>query len=216
MGRRALRKIDPSLDLSGHWKDVADLVDSWQLDTLIDRSAPLEVEVGSGKGLFLERATGERPEHNFVGIEVSRKYSRFSAARLARRERHHALMLHGDAFQVFAKHIREASLHAVHVYFPDPWWKKKHHKRRIMQDSFLQEVVRTLVPGGRLHFWTDVQAYFEEALECIRAFPQLEGPFEVVEVAAAHDLDFQSHFERRTRLDNLPVYRSEFERSQGR
>ncbi len=187
--------------------------ESWQLDKLFGRHAPLEVEVGSGKGLFLERATGQRPENNFVGIEVSRKYSRFSAARLARTERSEALVIHGDAFVIFARHVPDAALHAVHVYFPDPWWKKRHRKRRIMQPSFLQDVVRVLAPGGRLHFWTDVKEYFDVALEMIARFPALKGPFDVQETAAQHDLDFQSHFERRTRLEELPVYRSEFERA---
>jgi len=213
MGRRALRKIEPSLDLSAHWKDAASMPEFWQLDKLFDRSAPLEVEVGSGKGLFLERATGKRPENNFVGIEVSRKYSRFTAARLARTERSDALVIHGDAFVIFARHVADATLHAVHVYFPDPWWKKRHRKRRIMQPSFLQDVVRVLATGGRLHFWTDVKEYFDVALEAIARFPELKGPFDVPEIAAEHDLDFQSHFERRTRLGELPVYRSEFERA---
>ena len=212
MGRRALPKINPDLDLSSHWKDSATLPENWQLNQLFDRSAPLEVEVGSGKGLFLERATACRPENNFVGIEVSRKYCRFAAARLARGQRSHAIMLHADAFVVFARHIADASLHGIHVYFPDPWWKKRHHKRRIMQKSFLQDVIRTLVPKGRLHFWTDVRDYFDATLELIASFPELNGPFNVPEVAAEHDLDFQSHFERRTRLEELPVFRSEFER----
>jgi len=212
MGRRALPKINPDLDLSSHWKDCAELPENWQLDQLFDRAAPLEVEVGSGKGLFLERATACRSENNFAGIEVSRKYCRFAAARLARREQSDAIMLHGDAFVVFARHIATASLHAVHVYFPDPWWKKRHHKRRIMQEAFLQDEIRTLVPQGRLHFWTDVRDYFDATLELIAGFPEFTGPFDVPEVAAAHDLDFQSHFERRTRLEALPVFRSEFER----
>ena len=122
------------------------------------------------------------------------------------------MLLHGDAFVVFSRHIATASLHAVHVYFPDPWWKKRHHKRRIMQEVFLQDVIRTLVPQGRLHFWTDVREYFDASLELIADFPELKGPFDVPEVAAEHDLDFQSHFERRTRLEALPVFRSEFER----
>ena len=210
MGRRALRKIDPELNLSRHLKTWDELPQPWNAAALFGRDAPLEVEVGSGKGLFLVSAAGAAADHNFLGVEIAAKYARFSAARLAKRQLSNAVVLSGDALRLFRELLPDDSLAAVHVYFPDPWWKKRHHKRRVMNEPFLKDVVRTLAPGGRLHFWTDVEEYFEETLALIAAHTPLVGPLPVEERPADHDLDFRTHFERRMRLGGLPVYRSEF------
>jgi len=210
MGRRALRKIDPSLDLSDFFREAAELPPQFDPAVLFRRAAPLEVEVGSGKGLFLSGASRSQPEHNFLGIEIARKYARFAAARLTKQPVANALLVCGDALVLFRQWFPDSSLAAIHVYFPDPWWKKRHKKRRVMNEDFLRDVERTLVPGGKLHFWTDVAEYFQTTLALISATVQLAGSLPVVEKAAEHDLDYRTHFERRTRKHELPVYRAEF------
>jgi len=210
MGRRALRRIDPSLDLTPYLKTIDQLPRPWDHERLFSQPGPLEVEVGSGKGLFLRTASGDYPQRNFLGIEVSRKYARFAAAALAKRNRSNAIMLVGDALEVFSDWIADDALAAVHVYFPDPWWKKRHKKRRVMQPSFIHDIQRTLLPGGRLHFWTDVEEYFETTLALLAAETDLEGPLDVPETAAEHDMDYRTHFERRTRLHRETVYRAEY------
>lgn len=210
MGRRALPKIDPQLDLSGHLLTLDGLPQPWDAAAIYDRTAPLEVEVGSGKGLFLQNVARAVPEHDFLGIEVGGKYARFIAARLAKRELSNARIIHGDGLRLFREFLPDESLAAVHVYFPDPWWKARHRKRRVMNEPFLVDVVRTLKPGGRLHFWTDVQEYFDTTLELIAQCTPLTGPQPVPERAAEHDLDYLTHFERRKRKAGLPIYRSEF------
>jgi len=157
MGRRALPKVDPEIDLSSHLRTVDTLPTPWNLTELFGRVAPLEIEVGSGKGLFLQNAAIARPEHDFLGVEVSGKYARFTAARLAKRQVANAVSVHGDGLRLFRELVPDSSLAAVHVYFPDPWWKRRHRSRRVLNEAFLADVVRTLVPHGRLHFWTDVQ-----------------------------------------------------------
>ena len=142
---------------------------------------PFEVEVGSGKGLFLQSAATARPDHNFLGIEVAQKYAHHTAARLAKRNLTNAIIVHGDAQRVFRELLPDNSLAAVHVYFPDPWWKKRHRKRRVMNEAFLKDVVRTLVPGGRFHFWTDVEEYFQSGLALVAEHTPLVGPLEVAE-----------------------------------
>jgi len=210
MGRRALRKVDPNLDLSRHLCFLDELPRPWNADALFAQPGPLEVEVGSGKGLFLQRAATAHPDRNFLGVEIARKYAVFTAARLAKLGLGNALVVHGDAVRLFAELLPDASVSAVHIYFPDPWWKKRHKKRRIMRLEFVQHVERVLVPGGRLHFWTDVAEYFQASCQLLVESTGLLGPFPVPEQPAQHDMDYRTHFERRVRLHQQTVYRAEF------
>ena len=213
MGRRALRKIDPAIDLTGHLKTFEQLPRPFGAEALFGRAGPLEVEIGSGKGLFLRRAAADRPEVDFLGIEVVAKYAQFAAAALAKAGLRNAMVVHGDALRVLHEFLPDEALAAVHVYFPDPWWKKRHKKRRVMRESLLLDVQRTLRPGGSLHFWTDVEEYFQTALALLAAHTALLGPLPVPEAPAEHDMAYRTHFERRVRKANEPVYRAEFRKA---
>lgn len=210
MPRRALRKIDPRIDLSGRLLRVESLPEDWRPSAVFPADTPLELEVGSGKGLFLETACLANPGRNLIGVEIAEKYAQACAARLVRHGLNNGLALHGDALFFIRNHVDSATLDAAHVYFPDPWWKKRHRKRRVMNAQLMGDFCRTLKPGGELHFWTDVLEYFEVSLELISQFPSLVGPLPVEQRPAEHDLDYQTHFERRTRKAELPVYRSRF------
>lgn len=210
MGRRALRQIDPDLDLNGFLKTPDELPSVCTNQTLFGRDTPLEIEVGSGKGLFIAAAAAECPRVNFLGIEVSRKYARFAAAKLARNRNPNAMMVHGDALELLHQRVPDSSVQAIHVYFPDPWWKTRHKKRRVMNRRFVEDVQRMLRAGGKLHFWTDVEEYFHTSVELVRQWTDLSGPQAVAERPAEHGLDYHTHFERRTRLHGQPVHRAEF------
>ena len=153
MGRRALRKIDPAVELAEHLRELPSL-DPPPLDpqTLFPQAAPLELEMGSGKGLFLERASAERPGHNFLGVELARKYAHFAAARLARARRSNARMISGDGLRLFREFLPDGCAVAVHVYFPDPWWKARHRKRRVLSEPFLLQAGRALAPAAETFF----------------------------------------------------------------
>ncbi len=210
MTRRALRKVEPSMDLSRHCKSLDELPRPWQPETLFGRRAPLEVEIGSGKGLFLRTAAAARAEADFLGIEIVPSYARLAAAGLARRGLNNAVVVIGDAARVLAEVLPDGSAAAVHVYFPDPWWKRRHKKRRVLQETLVRDVARVLRPGGVLHLWTDVREYFDTALGLLAEIAELDGPLGVAETPAAGDMDYRTHFERRTRLHGEPVYRAMF------
>jgi len=213
MGRRALPPQKTTADLSEHYYEIKALPEKWDIQTLFSSENPLEIELGSGKGLFLNRTAAENPARNFIGLEIRKKYAMYSAIRLERVGIANAVMFQGDGLLFCNKYIPTATVHAVHVYFPDPWWKQKHHKRRVLNVGFMGDVVRILQPGGKLHFWTDVRAYFDSTLELISQFDELIGPHDVQEQLAEFDMDYRTHFERRTRKHNETVYRSEFERA---
>jgi tRNA (guanine-N7-)-methyltransferase len=210
MGRRALRKVNPAVDVAKFLFAWGDFSCPFQPHEVFGRTAPLEVEVGSGKGMFLASVAARHPERDFLGIECSHKYAHFAAARLAKSQHTNAAIVCADAARVFAELLSDSSAEAVHIYFPDPWWKRRHHKRRVISEEFMAHVDRVLAPGGLLHFWTDVHEYFLTTLAMIAKFRSLEGPQNVPERPAEHDLDYRTHFERRTRQLGQPVYRAEF------
>ncbi|MDR0520585.1 MAG: tRNA (guanosine(46)-N7)-methyltransferase TrmB [Planctomycetaceae bacterium] len=214
MPRCAVKTIDPSIDLSAVLKmpeelPVSDLL-AWNSQVLFSRILPLELEIGSGKGLFINRASVQNPNHNFLGIEISKKYARLCAARLQSPPRSNAVMVCGDAFLVLKNHIPAGFLAAVHVYFPDPWWKRAHRKRRILRPEVLQLIENRLASGGSLHFRTDVEEYFLSTLDLLKQYTPLQGPFEIIEPETKNDSDYRTHFERRTRLHGKPVFIAEF------
>lgn len=210
MGRPRLRKIDPLLDLSQHYYVLSSLACPLDPSVLFGRRAPLEVDVGSGKGLFLRTVAPRHPERDFLGVEVAVSYARYAAAQLAKQAIPNAKVIQGDALRLFGEWLPDACLAAVHIYFPDPWWKKRHKKRRIMRESFLRDVERVLEPGGVMHFWTDVQEYFEVSLDLRAEVTHLEGPCSEFDSAGQEPSEFRTHFERRHRLQGVPIYRAMF------
>ncbi len=213
MARPALRKIDPAMDLSRNFKRLEELPRPWDPPAVFGRVAPLEVEIGSGKGLFLRSAAAAHPAVDFLGIEIAPRYAQYAAAGLVRSGIANAVVVAGDAARLFDEILPAESLAAVHIYFPDPWWKKRHKKRRVMRESLIRRIEQSLRSGGSLHFWTDVEEYFRTAAELIASETRLVGPVEVPERRAEHDMDYQTHFERRTRLHGERVYRAEYRKA---
>lgn len=168
---------------------------------------PVELEVGSGRGLFLVTAGQRQPERNFLGIECDFKEARRAAERIRKRALPNVRLLGADARLVMAEYVTTGSLSAVHVYFPDPWWKRRHHKRRLFTRPFLDQIARVLEPGGLLHAWTDVAEYFEmmgELLGKHRSFERLPDP---PEATPDNDLDYRTSFERKKRKAGLKINR---------
>jgi len=213
MPRSSLRRPGQGLDLSRHLAETDTVLEGLSSNNLFNNELPLELEIGSGKGLFLDTASAFNPSHNYVGVEIIAKYARHSAAKLARRQADNAMMLCGNAEPLLAKSISAGSLEAVHVYFPDPWWKKRHRKRRVLNESSILNLTRCLRPGGRFHLWTDVLDYFENTVELIAEIsPTLGVPIPEDEIPATHELDYRTHFERRSRQNRIPVYRVRYEK----
>jgi tRNA (guanine-N7-)-methyltransferase len=232
MPRQPINRNSTTISLDRHLRMVDQLPATISSQTLFGNDAPLEMEVGSGKGLFMQNASGRNPEHNFFGVEIAYKYAAQAAERLAKHDRVNAMMASGNAEPLLEKSIADQSLAAVHIYFPDPWWKKKHKKRRVVNPQSIKHIYRVLSPGGAFHFWTDVLEYFESAIEMIAAeVPQFGPPIPeepegdaapaattsqppTVESAVAAPIQpaYRTHFERRSRLHQIPVYRVRYDK----
>ena len=173
---------------------------------------PVEVEVGFGKGLFLVTAGQACPEVNFLGIEIERKYTLFTANRLAKRGLGNVRVACGDARAWLRDRLPAGAVQAVHVYFPDPWWKKRHQKRRLFTEEFAAVCERVLRPGGLLHLASDVEEYFGIIVGLVEQRPGFERlpPPDVKE--PAHDLDYLTNFERKYRREGRPIFRARYRR----
>ena len=181
--------------------------------TVFGNDRPVELEVGFGKGLFLVRAGQASPETNFLGIEVVRKYQLFTATRLAKRSLHNVRLVLADARVFLRDGVASASLQALHVYYPDPWWKKRHHKRRVFTPEFAEQCVRVLRPGGQLLLATDVPDYAEMVRQTVAGCPALRELPPPEEHAPAHDMDYLTNFERKFRRQGKPIHRMRFEKA---
>ena len=150
--------------------DGIDPVLEWQ--AVFGNSHPVEIELGIGKGRFVIDAARRNPHLNYVGVERAAKYLRLAHSRSLKRGLENIRFARVDAQEFVEFFVASESLSAVHLYFPDPWPKKRHHKRRLFKEEFLREVERTLEPGGHLWLATDHAGYFE-AMELVLSVSEL-------------------------------------------
>ncbi len=186
--------------------DIQALPHPLDLRDLYAREAPLEVEIGFGKGRFLLAAAATMPERNWLGIEYAKPCVLFAAERAAKRELQNVRLLHGSAEDIVPLLLADTSVHAFHVYFPDPWPKKRHHKRRLIKPPFVRALNRALLPDGDLHLATDHTPYYEAMIPAIldAGFVRQEHP------DPAQDEAFLTNYEMRFLQQRKPIHRARF------
>jgi tRNA (guanine-N7-)-methyltransferase len=142
------------------------------------RTAPTILEIGCGMGETTATIAAAHPEHDFIGIEVHAPGVGSLLKEIATRELANLSVIRHDAVEVLRDMIPPASLAGIHIYFPDPWPKKRHHKRRLIQSPFVHELALRLAPGGYLHCATDWEEYAQQMLEVLSAEPLLKNTAE--------------------------------------
>jgi tRNA (guanine-N7-)-methyltransferase len=141
---------------------------------LFGRAAPLEIEIGSGKARFLLESARARPAHDYLGIERALAYYRICRERVARARLPNARVIRADGRLFVETAVAPASVRAFHVYFPDPWPKKRQRKRRLLDGIFLELAASRLEPGGVLRITTDHPDYGSGLGSLVETVPALE------------------------------------------
>jgi tRNA (guanine-N7-)-methyltransferase len=144
-------------------------------EAVFGRRAPVVLEVGFGMGGATAQIAASRPDTDFIGVEVHTPGVGALLKHIGELQLTNLRIVQHDAVEVLAKMIAPSSLGGVHVFFPDPWHKKKHHKRRLLQPGFVRELVTRLSIGGYLHCATDWQPYAQQMLEVLTAEPALQN-----------------------------------------
>ncbi len=199
--------IVPITPLKPWFRTVEDVGPSLSWDEFFGNGNPVELDIGCGRGLFLFNAALTTPMTNFLGLEIDYREGRRTATRLMKKNLPNARVVGGDCRSLLAELIPPESVQAAHVYFPDPWWKKRHHKRRLFNEEFTFLLTRILRPGGFVHSWTDVADYYEMVTGLMDQHPAFTRCPAPEEREATSDMDYHTSFERKKRKLGLPIYR---------
>ena len=167
------------------------------LDALFGRHAPRILEIGFGMGDALAAMAQANPEQDYLGIEVHRPGVGSLLRQLDVEKLSNVRVLCADAVQVLEQHMPDHSLDAVHLFFPDPWPKRRHHKRRMVQPAFMALVARKLKPGGCFHFATDWQEYAQHVMHLLSGTPEFVNAAGAAHYSPRPDYRPLTKFERR-------------------
>ena len=168
MRRQTLKVEAPELRL-----DPERVTEPFAWSEFFPAQRPVEVEIGIGKGRFLLEAADKRPEINHLGVEWANKYLRVAEGRALGRALENILFVRVDAREMMTS-IPHRSVQTFYVFYPDPWPKKRHHKRRFLREDMAAELARVLIDGGKLHVATDHGDYWEALQPVFDEHPDFE------------------------------------------
>ncbi|HEX6790219.1 MAG TPA: tRNA (guanosine(46)-N7)-methyltransferase TrmB [Candidatus Krumholzibacteria bacterium] len=185
-------------------------IEDFDIETVFDLfpvAQPFEFEIGSGKGRFLLERAEKHPERNFLGIDYAWRFLREGHTRATRRGLHNLRLYKAEAGDVVHRLIPDASVDAVHIYFPDPWPKRQQRKRRLLTPEFFGLLHRRLKPGGMLELATDNFEYlifFKKSL--VEAGDTLWSAVRESQNERLLDPEILTHFEAKYRRQGRPLY----------
>lgn len=173
---------------------------------------PVEVEIGPGKGAFLLAHAQNTPERNFFAVEICKRRAYRLAYLINRDGPSNIRAIHADMRCLIRTPLWPSSVSVYHLYFPDPWWKRRHHERRLFHTDFASALAQTLVPGGKILLASDVQEYFVKIVQQFGSVPELQQfPWERDHVNK-RGKPILTDFERKFRELGQPIYYAGFEK----
>lgn len=180
---------------------------------IFGNSNPVEVEIGPGKGSFLIDLAQATPTRNFFGVEFAARRAFRVARRIERDGPQNALVIRADFTCLVRTHIQPESVAVYHLYFPDPWWKTRHFRRRIFQADFATLLARTLIPGGTIFFVSDVEPYFEKIVQQLVAVSGLNRFTWQRDQVTSKGRLILTDFERKYRKEGRPIFCTGFRKN---
>lgn len=136
-------------------------------EQIFGRTGPVHIEIGSGKGTYLVSQAPAQPDINFLGIEWANKYYRYAVDRIGRWGYNNVRIIRTDAAAFLAEHVPDNSIDCFHIYFPDPWPKKKHNKRRFFNEDNMIQMLRCLKDEGIINVATDHADYYQQIQQVV-------------------------------------------------
>ena len=174
---------------------------------IFGRPGSVHIEIGSGKGTFLLGQAATQPSDNFLGIEWASKYYRYAVDRIGRWGLTNVRIIRTDAAEFLADSVPDSSVDCFHIYFPDPWPKKRHHKRRFLCTANLEHLIRCLKTAGQLRVATDHADYFEQIKMVLTARGDTLDEMDFAKPAGAESGEWVgTNFERKYIKDQRPIY----------
>jgi tRNA (guanine-N7-)-methyltransferase len=174
---------------------------------IFGRSGPVHIEIGSGKGTFLLGQAKAQPGDNFLGIEWARKYYRYAVDRIGRWGLTNVRIIRTEAAGFIADSVPDHSIDCFHIYFPDPWPKKRHHKRRFICPTNLEHLIRCLKNEGQIRIATDHADYFQQTKEVLSERNDVLEEIDFIKPAGAESGELTgTNFERKYIKDKRPIY----------
>ena len=199
----ALTNTDIAVDLDNYSSPM-------DLGRLFAKPGPIHIEIGTGKGTFLLNQARSYPQVNYLGIEWANKYYRYSVDRMRRWQAPNVQILRTDARYFIERYLPEACVNTYHIYFPDPWPKKRHHKRRFFQPEMMMQLARTLVIGGELLTATDHAEYYSIIQNLLLSDSRPSRLWEPIDFAPANTAEpgewVGSNFERKYLQQGRPIF----------
>ncbi|MBD3305810.1 tRNA (guanosine(46)-N7)-methyltransferase TrmB [candidate division KSB3 bacterium] len=202
-----------------HYPDIAlkytELEPPLHWETIFHNPFPLEIEIGFGKCRFLRELAQARPSVNFLGIESSRKYYRKGLKKMHQAGVNNVKLLWGEALHIFTRYIPDHSIAHIYINFPDPWPKRRHAKRRLLQPPFIALAAQKLRPAGKIDIATDVEPYMQKILQLFQANPSYARLSYTTSTHSDNHRPYSSDYEKMFLQEGKPIYYVRYRKTNG-